>query len=217
MRVLETERTSSRNVSITAYIQPRGVNFEIKRHFPKTLWDFVGPRKMARLNQRVGGALTKELVRETEGLGGEYSWDRRSSWTKYRWGTGKDEMILIVHKTSTIHLLASTLCVQRGRRLGVDEVLVSQERKKECIWTYVPQAAPSGEGRLAISVRPLHFVGGCSLARLRGNPGTVTIPQYRVNKTKQHTWVEICHEFTLTIHTVYTHTRHIIDTNRNAM
>jgi len=30
-----------------------------------------------------------------------------------------------------------------------------------------------------------------SLARLCGNPGTVTISQYRLNKTKQHMLVEI--------------------------
>jgi len=28
------------------------------------------------------------------------------------------------------------------------------------------------------------------LPRLRGNPGTITIPQYRFNKTKQHAPVE---------------------------
>ena len=33
----------------------------------------------------------------------------------------------------------------------------------------------------------IHFMGTCSFALLLGNPCTLTIPQYRLNKTKQHT------------------------------
>ena len=84
---LETERTSSPHVNITADIQLRG-NFEIKRHFPKTLWPRTGFQKMVRLinhnlNQRVGSWEKNERKTE-EGLEGNYSWDARSSWTNYR-------------------------------------------------------------------------------------------------------------------------------------
>jgi len=34
---------------------------------------------------------------------------------------------------------------------------------------------------------PQHIVGAYHLGSLRGNPGTVTIPQYQYSKTNQHT------------------------------
>ena len=74
MLILETERTSSPHVNLTTYIQIRGESVDLR---PTTLSkEFValcGLRRMVRLYQRVGGAYTKELVRETEGLGAKYS------------------------------------------------------------------------------------------------------------------------------------------------
>jgi len=64
MRVLANERTSPPHANLTACIQLRG------EFGPTTLSKecvaVCGLRKMVRLNQRVGGAQTKGLVRETE-------------------------------------------------------------------------------------------------------------------------------------------------------
>ena len=70
------------------FMYSREVNFEIKRHFLKTLWPRTGSKKIVRLinynlNQTLDSWEKKERKTQ-EGLGGNYSWDTRSACTNYR-------------------------------------------------------------------------------------------------------------------------------------
>jgi len=84
MRVLETERTRLRHLRVATWVQL----LWSQQHLLKDFVGVCGSRKMVRLNQRVGGASTKELFQRVVSWDrrswGQYSWDRRSSWTKYR-------------------------------------------------------------------------------------------------------------------------------------
>jgi len=68
MRVLETERTRLRHLRVATWVQL----LWSQQHLLKDFVGVCGSRKMVRLNQRVGGASTKELFQRV------VSWDRRS-------------------------------------------------------------------------------------------------------------------------------------------
>jgi len=80
--VIQMRQTRQMQINKDACIRNWTDEFPSRNTLSKEFLALSGLRRMVHLNQKVGGAWTKELVRETEGLGTKYSWDRKSSWNE---------------------------------------------------------------------------------------------------------------------------------------